>query len=429
MLKGSRTPGCLVKALRNEEGSMRSLRIQTLISVVLLLVGAVKHVVGDTSTAPPSTDAMAPYTQTLEGSDAEIEMVPVPGGIVRVSVAAFDPEDPSATPEDEAYVEVELPPFWISRHEITWQSYWEYMALDASYTAIRQLKTLSGGSNPARVQQVLTSRPQLSRAVHVDPMFGAVDAVTAPTELYDSTTTYESGEEPDLPAVSMTTFAAKQFTKWLSGVTGKEYRLPSEAEWEHAARAGGEPPADLDAAAWYVDNADWVARPVGEKEPNAWGLHDTLGNAAELVLDAAEPEGRPELAGKRVGWQEAIAWPTDDYPMIAKGGHYDSEAEEVSTTARLVTNADWKDSDPNLPKSPWWFASYPSNGVGFRIVRPMEPMEEEVLAKVWGASAESVKRAVEDRLREGRGKIGWIDPELPAAIDELQDNEVQSLIK
>src|SRR5690606_30716164 len=97
-----------------------------------------------------------------------------------------------------------------------------------------------------------------------------VDGVTAPTALYDPGTTYESGEEPGLPAVTMTPYAARQFTKWLSSIVGTDFRLPSEAEWEQAARAGtttiysfGDDPEELDDFAWYTDNADYVAHEPG----------------------------------------------------------------------------------------------------------------------------------------------------------------------
>ncbi len=65
-------------------------------------------------------------------------------------------------------------------------------------------------------------------------------AITAPTELYEPTFTFEFGDHPDLPAVSMTLYAARQYTKWISIVSGQQYRVPTEAEWEYAARAGSD---------------------------------------------------------------------------------------------------------------------------------------------------------------------------------------------
>jgi formylglycine-generating enzyme required for sulfatase activity len=71
------------------------------------------------------------------------------------------------------------------------------------------------------------------------------------------------------------------------------YRLPTEAEWEYAARAGSKDQLleGLDDKAWFAGNSDGTTHPIGEKEPNAWGLHDMFGNVLEWVQDWYSPEG------------------------------------------------------------------------------------------------------------------------------------------
>ena len=80
----------------------------------------------------------------------------------------------------------------------------------------------------------------------------------------------------------------QDFISRLNAQEGREvYRLPTEAEWEYAARAGtkGDRYGDLDAIAWYGDTSGRRTHPVGGKAPNAWGLHDVLGNVVEWVGD------------------------------------------------------------------------------------------------------------------------------------------------
>ena len=96
----------------------------------------------------------------------------------------------------------------------------------------------------------------------------------------------------DCPVESISWNDAQEFAKRLSQKTGKNYRLPSESEWEYAARAGnsgkwsfGNDESQLGAYAWFSANSDHKSHPVGQKEPNAFGLHDMHGNAREWVED------------------------------------------------------------------------------------------------------------------------------------------------
>ena len=96
----------------------------------------------------------------------------------------------------------------------------------------------------------------------------------------------------DHPVVFVSWEDAAKFCDWLSSKERKNYRLPTEAEWEWACRAGskgkyhfGDNPNDLDAYAWHLGNSGRKSHPVGRKKPNAWGLFDMHGNAAEFCYD------------------------------------------------------------------------------------------------------------------------------------------------
>jgi formylglycine-generating enzyme required for sulfatase activity len=95
----------------------------------------------------------------------------------------------------------------------------------------------------------------------------------------------------DLPVESVSWDDAKEFCRKLSQITGKEYRLPSESEWEYACRAGttGDYVGNWDAMAWYhkydSKNSGNKTHPVGQKQPNSFGLYDILGNVPEWCAD------------------------------------------------------------------------------------------------------------------------------------------------
>ena len=349
---------------------------------------------------------MVAYDETIPGTGVAFRMIPVPGG--RFRMGSPDAEASRTTDEGPAF-EVELDPFWIGRCEVTWGEYKRYMAAFELFKAMR-----SAGIRPITPEN-------------------EADAVTAPSALYDPTTTFVNGEDDALPAVTMTQFAARQYTKWLSGLTGRFYRLPAESEWEYACRAGtetawnvGDDVENLDDAAWFTDNSDEAPHPVGQKAANPWGLHDMHGNVAEWCVDelVSGGYGRQAALPAPVGVAATITWPQKLYPRVLRGGAYYDEATECRSAARRGSrdaggtreNPDWKDIDPNLPKSPWWYTEEPALGVGMRVVRPLTEPDPAARRRWWDADTESIKADAADRLQQGRGAQGLVDPALPAEL-------------
>jgi formylglycine-generating enzyme required for sulfatase activity len=248
------------------------------------------------------------------------------------------------------------------------------------------------------------------------------DAITAPSALYDPTMTFTNGEDPLQPAVTMSQFAARQYTGWLSGLTSRFYRLPSEAEWEYACRAGtttpwscGGSPDTLAETAWFSANSDETTHPVGGKMANAWGLCDMHGNAAEWVIDELVAAGYARQAAlpQPVAGPAAIEWPTHLSPRIVRGGAYYDEPEQCRSAVRRGSeDQDWKEVDPNYPKSPWWYTEEPALGVGMRVVRPLEPPAGADRRRWRDADIDSIREDVESRMNEGRGARAVVDPQL-----------------
>lgn len=344
---------------------------------------------------------MVPYTVKLPLKAGDVEptftMVPVPGGAFRFG----SPESESGRePSEGPAFEVKIEPFWIADKEVSWAEYQTFMAMTDIFVnfAVQGVRPIE------------------------DPQ--AADVISSPSNLYEPSFTYVNGQEPNLPAATMSQFAARQYTKWLSLLTGRFYRLPSEAEWEYAARANtdgrwffGDDASKLGDYAWYEANSAEATHPVGQKLPSPWGLYDIYGNVAEWTLDAYTAEGYAKAKEQGDTAGEVLQWPTTRYPRSLRGGSYAMEAGQLRSASRWGSDDDaWREQDPNYPQSPWWLTESPTLGVGMRIVRPLNPPTDvEAKERFWKAGIDDIQDDVDSRISDGKGALGRVDPDLPAA--------------
>lgn len=355
---------------------------------------------------------MVPYSIRIPGTDAEFEMIPVPGGTYWMG----SPETEVGRGSDEGpQVRVTVEPFWMAKCEVSWSEYKPFMKL---YNVFKRFQS-SG------IRKVNTSN--------------LIDVITAPTPLYQSSHTFEFGEEPKQPAVTMTQYAAKQYSKWLSTMLDQQLRLPCEAEWEYAARAGTDGPysfgsnvEELNQYACFDATNPTGPGLVGERLPNNFGLHDMHGNVWEWTIDGYDPEGYNSLAAKEaklpkgqgdhaLEGQEAVQWTESAYPRTVRGGGWQDPPSRLRSASRMGSDdEDWKSEDPNFPLSPWWYTSDPARGVGFRLVRSYRDLPADTIKRYWEIDNEDIDIAVQMRMEEGRGSRGITDPSLKIELDKLK---------
>jgi formylglycine-generating enzyme required for sulfatase activity len=261
---------------------------------------------GAAAPRPAAPKKLASFTQPVPSGATKLEMVAIPGG-------SFTMADPT---RNGAKRKVTLKPFWISKTEVTWEAYAPYAYGHPLSSGMRDF--------PA-----------------------AQDAVLTPSNPFIPPGNAGWGSTNE-PAGKITYNAAVKFCLWLSKQTGKKYRLPTEAEWEYACRAGSAASGPLakdalDKVAWYVGNAkeEDGRHKVATKAPNALGLYDMLGNVAEWCTGLGKEP-------------------------VVRGGSFKDPAEKVSPEARQPYSPEWQVNDYQDPKSPWWLLDGPQ--VGFRVV-------------------------------------------------------------
>jgi formylglycine-generating enzyme required for sulfatase activity len=302
---------------------------------------------------PPAQPADKPYIESITGTDLKFEMVPIPGGTFEMGSPAGE-QDRAA--DEGPQHPVTIAPFWMGAKEVTWDEYEQF----AFQLDIKKKK---------REGVDLAKQSDLEKNS---------DAVTRPTPPY-ADETFGFGRSGQ-PVICITHHAAMEYTRWLSAKTGKIYRLPTEAEWEYACRAGtktayfwGDDISQIDEFAWYVNNAE-KPMPVGKKKPSPWGLFDIHGNVAEWCLDHYAADTYKKYPTDKPTAGPVVLPDAKEYPYVARGGSWDDDAKLLRAAARKVSNPEWSVQDPQRPQSIWWHTD--ATFVGFRVVRPVNEQDD-----------------------------------------------------
>ncbi len=290
-----------------------------------------------------SSSEFSLYEITIPASTVKFKMLPVPGGNYTLGSAA---DEKGRRPDEGPQHLITVAPFWMSEHEVTYDEFLLFF----------------NDENSSRNSDV--------------------DAVTRPTPQYIDLS-WGMGKQGGFPANSMSQHTAMMYCRWLYNKTGQFYRLPTEAEWEYACRAGsssvyyfGDDEKQLKEYAWFSDNSKNKYQKVMQKKPNAWGLYDMLGNVAEWTLDQYDEKYYETLSD---GSSNPVNIPVSLYPRSVRGGGFLDKAPGLRCASRSRSQASWNKRDPQIPKSKWWLTD--AMAVGFRVVRPQQqPSAEEIEA-------------------------------------------------
>jgi formylglycine-generating enzyme required for sulfatase activity len=278
----------------------------------------------------------------IPGSNQKIRMVSIKGGSFQLGNNA------STNADEKPAKQIAVSDFWMGAFEITHDQFDIFFKDDST----------SQGSK--------------------------VDAVTRPTPQYIDLS-WNMGKDGGFPVNSMSVDAAMMFCRWLYQKTGIFYRLPSEAEWEYACRAGsksnyffGNDAALLGQYAWFKANSGEKYHKVGLKKPNPWGLYDMLGNVVEWTMDQYDPTYYQKLTDNQ---QNPVNPPASRYPRSLRGGSYQDDASKLKVFSRAHSVANWNQRDPQIPKSRWWLTD--GMMAGFRIVKPVDQPSAEDAEKFY----------------------------------------------
>lgn len=322
-------------------------------------------------TEPAKVEKFESFKETIPGTTVAFNMVAIPGGKFKMG----SPENEPFRKADEGPVkEVEVSPFFMAEVEVTWDEFLVFYSQ--------------------------TKKEGRTTDVKVTPVaLGEVDAISGPTPPYGQPD--QNWGMGSRPAITMRYATAETYCKWLSLKTGKKYRLPTEAEWEYACRAGSQTPyffpgdpkkyskdrfmnkifgvdtTNINRYAIYSVNSMAKTHTPAEVKANAFGLKNMMGNVAEFCSDWYAPDAYASLSD---GVKDPKG-PASGTEHVIRGGSFKSEAADIRSAARGCTNDEaWMRTDPQIPKSVWWYSD--CNMVGFRVVCEPDSATGQIISKL-----------------------------------------------
>jgi formylglycine-generating enzyme required for sulfatase activity len=298
------------------------------------------------------------FTEQIPKSSVSFKMIAIPGGRFKMG----SPENEPFRRKDEGPVrDVEVSQFFMAEVEVTWDEYLAFYAQTA------------GEGRSSDTEGSRKTGPKTDAISGATPPYGQPD---------------QGWGMGTRPAISFSFHAAETYCKWLSLVTGKTYRLPTEAEWEYACRGGTESPyffpgdpkkfektglrAKLSKNDTTVINSYIIYKgnsPAKTQQPdrvksNPFGLKNMLGNVAEFCSDWYDPD---ILSKYPQGEVVDPKGPETGTEHVIRGGAFLDNAGNVRSAARDYTRtSSWLRTDPQMPKSVWWYSD--CFYVGFRVV-------------------------------------------------------------
>ncbi len=308
-------------------------------------------------TKPAQVEKFENYPEFIPASMVKFEMIAIPGGTFKMG----SPDSEPYRGQDEGPVRtVKISRFWMAKTEVTWDEY------EVFYRQTRA----EGRTDTRQLYKQKVSEH---------------DAITGATPPY--TNPDQGWGKGSRPAITMTHHAAMVYCEWLSKVTGKKYRLPTEAEWEFACRGGTEGPyffdgdpkdfttkrfrnkifgidtTEINSYIIYAQNSRGKTALSEKVKPNPFGLLNMPGNVREFCLDRYSADSYSGFPGG-VTYPEG---PETGEKFVIRGGSFKSDAVYVRSASRDYTRQKkWLVTDPQIPKSIWWYSD--CNDVGFRVV-------------------------------------------------------------